>query len=314
MEIAQALAGVLDESGEIADDTAVAEVNDDATITDEPTAGTETPFGEEATPAPESEEPEPVRLDLTDVDRESLTPEMQGVYDRLQERQKQMQADYTRKTQAAAESVRGKTALEQEVETLRQQVAAIAQPPAPQSAAADEQSTNAPNFYEGLGEPITPEMVVGSEDPATLFAFIQQTAAVEARRAASEVAQQVTPQVQQMQQAAEQQRLYEAQQGIAEFMGANPDLEPHRQEMGALMNAGAARDLAEAGEIIRARYYAADRETEAFRLGQQTAEQRARAVGNNQRSFSVPSASTAPSGQPDLRGKSIAEVLSLLEV
>jgi hypothetical protein len=314
MDITAATAGLIDDSGALVDDSATAEVSEqDTTSTDEGSGeSTEAPAGEGASTedGSEAEGEQPavaahIDLPLSEIDRDSLPPELQGAYDRMKAAQASMNADYTRKTQAAAAAVKQTSTLEQQVATLTTQLAALQ---APQQFVPNEQEGESePDYYEGLGDPITPEQVMASDDPTMLFKYTNQVAEVAARRTQYAFAMQVLPEVQAVRQQTEQQRSYEAQQALDTYFGANPDLDPFRGEMASAMQAGFASNLEEAGEVVRARHFAPEREAEAFRLGAAQAEAKIKAAQTNQRSFSVPSSSTAPAVNP-YAGKSLAEV------
>lgn len=312
--IEEATANVLDDSGHLVDEPAVeAEVDEGVASTDETSdASTETPADEGASTeeTPEVvEEAAPVALDLSGIDRDSLTPEMQVQYDRMVQQGKLMNAGFTQKMQKLGLEGEAKSALELEVADLRSRLETLQAPPA---IAEQVQADGEPDYYEGLGEPITPAMVKASDDPDLFFRYTQQVAEVAARKAQYAFAMQVLPEIQAVRDQSEQQRTYEAAQSLSTFFSANADLEPFRAEMASAMQAGFAHTLEEAGEVVRARHFAPQREADAYRLGEAQAEARHQAASKNKDSFSVPASSTAPGSGNPYAGKTIDQIGEML--
>lgn len=273
-------------------------------------------------PAPEAEavaEPvaevdadaEPVIPDpLEGIDRETLEPAQQAAYDDLAARYKSMQADATRKWTAAADlkreataSIGERTALEAKVAEMEARLGAL-NPPA-QEAGVDTEAL----LWTGLGEPITEQAALEDATGKTLFAFNRQIAVVEARRAARDAFGIMAPQVENVagQLTAAQQAAYAGE--VTTFMGANPDVEPYRDQMAGLLESGVAKTLDEAAEWVRGRFTTDERVAQALQLGQAAGEQKAKAVGANQAAFSVPAGSTpAPEGGNIYAGKTLDEV------
>ncbi len=270
-----------------------------------------------------SEDPQAQTLELLkQVDWENPSDELiarlggQESFEVLKTAYKSMQADYTRKTQKVAE-IKGFS--EEETERLRAIIAQEGQQQptgAAPEAAPDRAGQLTPErvqawLYEGLGEPLTFQQVIASENANDLDRYFRQLAQVAARTETFQFSQAVLPTVQQLQAQYGARDVAEANEQITTFFAANPDLEAHRESIGALIAAG--KSLEEAGAFVRAAttrdQAVAQATTAAIQLGREQAKQ----VQDNQAAFSVPSSTTAPAGPSGVTPEA-AKDLSLKQI
>jgi hypothetical protein len=241
------------------------------------------------------------------MDRESVPPELLPTYDALVDAYKSIQKGLTPKLQEAAAAVEERDALAAQVEALTAQVAAIGTLGQPQYADPSDES----QFYSGLGNPLSFDAVLASDDPKALHEYIEQRTMVNARKVGKQIIDFLGPQVGQVAQTMSAQQESAMATIANNFLAANPDVAPFRGEIGRMLSSGLASDMDDAAAKVRAIHFSAKQTTEAFELGAKARAARDEQVRDNKGRFSVPAGSTASKGGPALSPEaSVRDILT----
>lgn len=246
---------------------------------------------------------------LADLPRDQVPEDLLPLYDRLIDARKQMQADYTRKTQAVAQQ---RSELQEQIDAGVQQALAQLYPQGiPQQGTTEPQAPGTPLaevVWTGLGDgkPMTIEQVWESTNPADLGNFIVASA----RQVVAEAMQGViNPRLESLAQYAESATEKAAAAYVDQFVSEHPEVEPYLDEAIMLVERGAEPDLESAAQTVLWKHTGEQQLAQAVELGVQAGAARKAEIDDNKQRFSTPSGSTKPA-----TGKTIRKGMSFDEV
>ena len=306
------------------DEIAAAVIADmDAPAPEPETAGAvpalETPAGAAPEPAPVADAAaeagttaEAESTDFLQASGVTLEELLEGVEDPqarsfIESRYKQMQGHFSKRTAEAAESIKAKSALEQQnadllkrLEALEAQRPTQAPPVTPEQAQAQASDWRQRYIMQGIDKLITADEAV--TDPALFAAYVEQVATIKAREMNLQTMGAVDQRLRPVEQMTYQQALAETQQTLTNLFAPAPEYRTPQVEeaMGRLIDANPGITLEQAFEIVVGPQMRGD----AYRLGQtvgtvaarKTAEERA---GLKAR-VSVPSSGASGDMGPEL--------------
>jgi hypothetical protein len=156
-----------------------------------------------------------------------------------------------------------------------------------------------------------------SDDPDLYAKWVTEQAIIEGRRAANEaltalvgVLQPRLMQVETTVQEFTAEQLRSEVSKVNAFFAENSDVEPYRNDIATLIEAGLASDIADGADKVRAMHFGPKREAEILAAALAEAKVKQADVADRQDKFSVPAASTSPKGAPaftaDMSFKEIA--------
>lgn len=262
----------------------------------------------EGEPAEQTFEEE-VAQALADLDRDSLTPELQALYDELQARQKGMLASFTKGKQQLSETER---ALQAKIEALEARLGEGTQQPAEQHQTAPDVRTRA---WDGLGEPMTLEQALETS-PEALDNYITARSREQIIEAMESY---VAPQLQSLGMFVTASQHAAAQAELSRVTEAHPDLAAHPEglnEAVTLMEAAARAGKPISLEVAAARaeavLFSDQHKLKALVDGVKLGKQQQKVVETARKKVSTPasSASIAPKGIE--RGMSADDVVAAL--
>lgn len=288
-------------------DTGDAPIGDGGEGTPDPDGAAEPAPGDEGAPAAGDDEAEAdeVLNALANLNRDDVPEELKPMYDQLIEARRNMQADYTRKTQKVADESKSIAQVYEELEALRAQVNQPIQAPLPQETPGDYPDLREV-AWSGLGKPMDiMEALETQDNGVALGNYMVATA----RQVVMEAMQQaVLPRLEDVSSKVESRRVDEADRAISAWESSNPDIADHIDKAVALIEAGLASDLGDAAEKVRLMVKGPEQIQQAAAVAMRAGEEKARNIAKAQEQFSVPAGSTTPRPSATPTGTSFDEI------